>query len=41
MHAVDLWCPYLLGQWFKLRQTIKASSIFWNNAFLPQNNKNG
>jgi hypothetical protein len=25
----------------KLRQTIKASSTFWNNAFPPRSNKNG
>jgi hypothetical protein len=41
LHAVDLWRPYLLGKQFQIRQTIKASSIFWNNAFPPQNNKNG
>jgi hypothetical protein len=41
LHAVDLWRPYLLWQHFKLRHTIKASSILWNNAFPPQNNKNG
>jgi hypothetical protein len=28
LHAVDLWRPYLLGQPSKLRQIIKASSIF-------------
>jgi hypothetical protein len=29
------------GNTSKLRQIIKASSIFWNNAFPPQSNKNG
>jgi hypothetical protein len=29
------------GNVSKLRQTIKASSTFWNNAFPPQRNKNG
>jgi hypothetical protein len=36
-------CDILIywGNGSKLRQTIKASSIFWNNAFPPQNKKNG
>jgi hypothetical protein len=29
------------GNVSKLRQTIKASSTFWNNAFPPRSNKNG
>jgi hypothetical protein len=41
LHIVDLWRPYLLGQCFQIKQVIKASSIFWNNAFPPQRNKNG
>jgi hypothetical protein len=39
-----LWICGILVYWgnvSKLRQTIKDSSIFWNNAFPPQNNKNG
>ena len=40
LHVVDLWRPYLLGNASKLRQIIKASSIFLNNTFPPHSNKN-
>ena len=41
LHAVELWRPYLLGNDSKLRQIIKASNTFWNNAFPHRSNKNG
>jgi hypothetical protein len=41
LHDVDLWRPIYWGNVSKLRHTIKASSILWNNAFPPHNNKNG
>jgi hypothetical protein len=41
--CMSLICGALIywGNISKLRQTIKASSIFWNNAFPPRSNKNG
>jgi hypothetical protein len=41
LHAVDLWCPYILGSASKLIHIIKGSSIFWNNVVPPRRNKSG
>jgi hypothetical protein len=43
LFCMSLICGALIywGNASKLRQTIKASSIFWNNAFPPRSNKNG
>jgi hypothetical protein len=41
LHVVDLWLPYLLGQCFQIKTDHQSLIIFWNNAFPPQNNKNG
>jgi hypothetical protein len=41
LHVVGLWHIIYWGNASKLRQIIKASSIFWNNTFHPLSNKNG
>ena len=41
LHAVDLWHPYLLGQWFQIKTDHQSLKYFLEQCISSQSNKNG
>jgi hypothetical protein len=41
LHAVDLWCPYLLGQPFPIKMDHQSLKYFMEQQISPWSNKNG